>query len=138
MGSSRTTRTGRAGSIRLGRDGEHLELLVDGVSYSTFHAERPWSGFVWDAIASTILLVGKPDPQVFQLAAERLGLSAGRCVVVEDAVAGIAAAKAAGMKCIGLVSKGHTREELSEVDLLVDSLSELSPSRIHAMLDAVE
>src|SRR5205807_10075098 len=40
---------------------------------------------------------GKPDPQVFQLAAQRLGVPAARCVVFEDAVAGVQAARAAGM-----------------------------------------
>lgn len=44
----------------------------------------------------------KPDPQIFLLAAERLGLSAGRCLVVEDAPNGIAAGKAAGSKCLGI------------------------------------
>lgn len=44
----------------------------------------------------------KPDPEVFLLAAEKLGLSPSDCVVVEDAEAGIAAAIAAGMKVIGV------------------------------------
>ncbi|MBT4867016.1 MAG: HAD-IA family hydrolase [Planctomycetaceae bacterium] len=69
---------------------------------------------------------GKPDPQVFQLAAERLGVSANRCVVVEDAPVGIAAARAAGMKCIGIASTGRTREELRAADLVVGSLREVS------------
>ena len=47
---------------------------------------------------------GKPDPQVFQLAAEKLGVPPRNCVVIEDAPAGIEAAKRAGMKCIGLAS----------------------------------
>ena len=53
---------------------------------------------------------GKPDPQVFQLAAQRLGVPPGRCVVIEDAPAGLAAAAAAGMAGVGLVSTGRTRE----------------------------
>lgn len=44
----------------------------------------------------------KPDPQVFELAAERLGLKAEYCMVFEDAQAGIVAAKAAGMYCVGI------------------------------------
>ena len=53
--------------IELGQDGEHHELLVDGVSYSTFHPERPWSGYVWDALASALLLAPGPEPTVLLL-----------------------------------------------------------------------
>lgn len=49
-------------------------------------------------------LKAKPDPQVFLLAAEELGQNPTSCVVFEDAAAGIEAAKAAGMKCIGIGS----------------------------------
>jgi len=73
---------------------------------------------------------GKPDPQVFQLAAERLGLPPHACVVIEDAAAGVAAAHAAGMPCIGLVSTGRTRAELQGAELVVDCLRELTPRRI--------
>ena len=44
---------------------------------------------------------GKPDPEVFLVAARRLGVGAARCVVVEDAAAGIEAARRAGMRSIG-------------------------------------
>ena len=46
----------------------------------------------------------KPHPAIFQLAAERLGLPAARCLVVEDAPNGIRAAKAAGSRCLGLTT----------------------------------
>ena len=46
----------------------------------------------------------KPDPEIFLLAAERIGLSAAECLVIEDAPNGIAAAKAAGSQCLGLMS----------------------------------
>ena len=70
---------------------------------------------------------GKPDPQVFLLAAERLGVSPEKCIVVEDAQAGVEAARTAGMHCVGIASTGRTREELAEADLVIDSLSELTP-----------
>lgn len=47
---------------------------------------------------------GKPDPAPFLTAAQRLGVAPGRCVVVEDAPAGIEAARRAGMSCIGLLT----------------------------------
>ncbi len=70
---------------------------------------------------------GKPDPEVFLLAANRLGVAPASCVVVEDAPPGLEAARRAGMASIGLASKGRTREELAAADLVVDSLEELDP-----------
>lgn len=46
----------------------------------------------------------KPDPDLFLLAASRLGLSPSRCTVVEDAVNGVTAAKAAGMRCVAVAT----------------------------------
>lgn len=73
---------------------------------------------------------GKPHPEVFLKAAERLGAEPCDCVVIEDAVAGIAAAHAAGMTCLALVSTGHTTEELAAADQVVHSLRELTPACI--------
>lgn len=80
---------------------------------------------------------GKPDPQVFLAAAGKLGLEPKLCLVIEDAPVGITAAHAAGMKCIGLNSTGHTREQLSAADLVVDSLRELSAARIASLIAGV-
>ena len=76
---------------------------------------------------------GKPDPEVFLKAAERLGLPPARCVVVEDAVVGIQAAKAAGARCLAITTT-HPREKLSEADRVVDSLEEVSPADFDALL----
>ncbi len=78
---------------------------------------------------------GKPDPQVFLLAAERLGVPPERCVVVEDAQAGVAAARAAGMRCVGIASTGRTREELADADLVIDSLTELTPDVFRGLVN---
>jgi sugar-phosphatase len=56
-------------------------------------------------------------------------------VVVEDAPAGIEAARRAGMASIGLASKGRTREELASADLVVDSLTELDPRTLLRMVE---
>lgn len=50
---------------------------------------------------------GKPAPDLFLHAAERMGWDAGQCVVVEDSVAGVQAAQAAGMKVVGFAGGGH-------------------------------
>lgn len=77
---------------------------------------------------------GKPDPQVFLLAAERLAVPPARCVVVEDAVPGVEAARAAGMASVGLASTGRRREDLLEADLVVDRLEELSPEVLRGLI----
>jgi beta-phosphoglucomutase len=77
---------------------------------------------------------GKPDPQVFQLAAKGLGLSVASCCVIEDAPVGIQAAHSAGMICIGLASTGRTRSELASAECVVDSLDELTPQRISDLI----
>jgi HAD superfamily hydrolase (TIGR01509 family) len=80
---------------------------------------------------------GKPDPEVFELAAERLGASPDRCVVIEDAPAGVEAAHRAGMKAVALLSTGRRREDFTAVapERLVGSLRELSPNVIAALLE---
>lgn len=68
---------------------------------------------------------GKPDPEVFVLAARRMGVPAARCVVMEDAGAGIDAARAGGMAAIGIVSTGRTHRELDHADLVVERFDSL-------------
>jgi beta-phosphoglucomutase len=79
---------------------------------------------------------GKPDPEVFLLAAERLGVRPDRSVVVEDAPAGIVAAKAAGMKAVAFLSTGRAERDFEGcgADLLVRSLRELDAGRLRSLL----
>ena len=77
---------------------------------------------------------GKPDPQVFLLGAQGVGVPPQNCVVIEDAAAGIAAAHNAGMKAIGFVSTGRTEQELADADRIVRSLRELSPEIIEQLI----
>ena len=78
---------------------------------------------------------GKPDPQVFLLAAERLGVPPDCCVVIEDAVPGIEAARSAGMKAVALVSTGRDAATLGAAgpDRIVRSLRELSPAVLRGL-----
>lgn len=76
---------------------------------------------------------GKPDPQVFLTAAQRMDLEASRCAVIEHAPAGISAARADGMTAIGL-SDTASREKLGHVDLVVNSLRELTPEKIARLI----
>ena len=67
---------------------------------------------------------GKPDPEPYLLAAERMGDAPDRCVVIEDAPAGIEAAHAAGMRVIALATT-HARQELPQAEAVVEHLSAL-------------
>jgi beta-phosphoglucomutase-like phosphatase (HAD superfamily) len=69
---------------------------------------------------------GKPDPTIFLAAAEALGLPPGRCLVIEDALSGVRAAKAGGMTALGVARQGGA--ELlwdAGADLVVASLDEI-------------
>lgn len=69
-------------------------LQVAGIPVEVFHA----------IVSGEDVKNKKPHPEIFLLAAEKLGVDAAKCIVVEDAVNGIRAAKAAGMRCIGVAS----------------------------------
>lgn len=67
----------------------------------------------------------KPDPAVFLLAAEQLGLAPIACVVIEDAITGIEAALAAGMGCIA-VTNSFTGDRLAKANFVVPSLEDVT------------
>jgi beta-phosphoglucomutase len=80
---------------------------------------------------------GKPDPQVFLTAAARLHVPARRCLVFEDAPAGVEAAKAGGMKCIAVRFVGHhSADKLAQAgaDRVVASLTDVSPEDVLQLL----
>jgi len=71
---------------------------------------------------------GKPDPEPYLLGAERLGVAPADCVVLEDAPAGIASGKAAGMTVIA-VRTTHEPSELAGADAVIDTLTALALPR---------
>jgi HAD superfamily hydrolase (TIGR01509 family) len=74
---------------------------------------------------------GKPDPGIFLEAARRIRVRPSRCVVIEDAPAGLEGARRAGMRTVGVVSDHH--EEL-EADVVVSSLAELDLDTFEMLL----
>jgi len=80
-----------------------------------------------DAFATFVgeedVLRGKPNPEGFLLAADRVSIAPEACVVIEDAPEGIAAGKAAGMRCIGVTTTRHA-DRLTQADLVVDNLED--------------
>ena len=78
---------------------------------------------------------GKPSPQAFLLAAKKLGVEPKNCVVMEDAVVGVQAAKRAGMYCIA-VTNTYPREAIGEADIIVNSLEEIIVKTIEGLFDS--
>ena len=106
---------------------ENLRVAVDGLDAGRFlHAE----------VCGLDVAHGKPAPDIFLKAAERLGVAPARCVVVEDAVPGIDAAHAAGMPCVAICSAGHTHGELAGAERVIDAFEELTVDAMDALLAA--
>jgi beta-phosphoglucomutase family hydrolase len=80
-------------------------------------------------VAGNDVTHGKPAPDIFLKAAERLGYLPTRCVVFEDAHVGIEAARAGGMKVVA-VTTTHPAESLQDADVVVGRLDELTVGRM--------
>jgi len=76
---------------------------------------------------------GKPNPQVFELAAKRLQVEYRCCVGVEDAVLGVEAVKRAGMFCVG-IDRYQEPERLAKADVVVGDLGELSYAKLKELV----
>lgn len=76
---------------------------------------------------------GKPAPDIFLKAAGKIRMPPSQCVVFEDAVAGVQAARAAGMKVVA-VTTTRRAEDLHEADIIVDRLDQLSMAAIASLL----
>lgn len=75
----------------------------------------------------------KPDPEIYLTAAKALGLDPSQCVVIEDAITGIQAAKAAGMKCIG-VTNSFPADRLAHADYVVTSLEAVDLALLRSLI----
>jgi HAD superfamily hydrolase (TIGR01509 family) len=75
----------------------------------------------------------KPDPELFLVAAGRMGIRPADCVVFEDAPSGVQAARAAGAKCIA-VTNSTTAANLSQADLVCDSLEQIKLETIRKLI----
>ncbi|NUM25588.1 MAG: HAD family phosphatase [Candidatus Buchananbacteria bacterium] len=75
----------------------------------------------------------KPDPEIYLLAAQKLGVTPAECVVIEDSKDGVGSAKNAGMKCIGINHPYTPPGALNAADTTVDALSDINPAVIHTL-----
>ena len=109
-------KSGRLMGLATSGPRENVDLVLDGLGIRPFFSSIVTGDEVSD---------GKPAPDCFLLAAERIGLPASRCLIFEDSIAGIRAALASGGICIALATT-HSREEITAVGphLVVDDFDE--------------
>ncbi len=95
---------------------KNIRLLLTGLNIN---------GYFNIVICGEDVTEGKPSPQGFLLAAQKLEVEPENCIIIEDAVAGVTAAKRAGMRCLA-VTNTHPRTSLMEAALIVDTLETVS------------
>jgi D-ribulokinase len=113
---------------------ERLSLALRATGYEALFAPNIFSG--------AEVALGKPNPDLFLFAARAMGAQPGDCLVIEDSVAGIAAARAAGMRAFGFVGASHFSQGREGADLtaagaelVFDDMARL-PDLIAARADA--
>ena len=108
----------------------NIDALVDELGLRTY----------FDAIVSGSDLPGKPDPAVFLEAARLIGVPPERCVVVEDAVAGVVGARRAGMKCIAVTTTNPAQalKEANRQGVIVERLDALPLDIFERLLAGAE
>jgi len=78
---------------------------------------------------------GKPAPDIFELTVKRLEVLPEECIVIEDSGNGVKAAKAAGIKCVGLRSLNSGNQDLSAADLIIESFGEINYKKLKALCE---
>lgn len=112
--------------IATSADKPNIDFVLDGLEI------RKYFSNITDA---SEVKNGKPNPEVYLLAAKKIGFDPNCCIVIEDSVSGVRAGKAAGMKVIAITTT-HTKNELGEADLIINDFSELTlGSKLHNLAD---
>jgi HAD superfamily hydrolase (TIGR01509 family) len=76
---------------------------------------------------------GKPNPEIYLKSAKALNLPNAQCIVIEDSLSGVAAAKASGSKVIGITTT-HSEEELRETDLIIQDFEGLTIDQLKGLI----
>ncbi len=76
---------------------------------------------------------GKPDPEIYLKSAKALNLPNAQCIVIEDSLSGVAAAKASGSKVIGITTT-HNKEELNDTDLIIKDFEKLTIDQLKGLI----
>ena len=95
---------------------EHISVVLEGLQVT---------GFFDVVVSAHTIKHGKPAPDIFLLAAERLGVDPKDCVVLEDAQSGVEAGRAAGTKVIAVPNAFTASHDFSKADTVVHSLEEI-------------
>ncbi len=101
---------------------ENVETLVDELNIRHF----------FDALVTPGSLPGKPDPAVFLLAATHLKIAPPYCLVIEDSIPGVEAAKRAKMHCLA-VTTTNPPDVLGGADIVVETMAQLTEKQIRAL-----
>ncbi|MDA0194879.1 MAG: HAD family phosphatase [Bacteroidetes bacterium] len=84
-------------------------------------------------INETHVTKGKPDPEVYLITVEKLGLPAKNCVVIEDSLSGVQAGISAGCKVVGLTTS-HSAIELAHTDKVINDFTEINYELLHDLV----
>ncbi len=131
-------------SVRPGFD-DLLETLKENNIHVALATSNTWE--VTDKILDIIGLTGefeivttseevvlnKPDPEIFTVTADKLGVEREDCLVIEDAGAGVTAARQAGMKVVAIVDEEKITPELEKADKIVESFSDIKFKEIELL-----
>lgn len=75
----------------------------------------------------------KPEPDLFILSADKLGVERYECLVIEDAASGVTAAQRAGMKVVAIIDEEARAKEVGKADLVIEGFSEITPQAIDSL-----
>ncbi len=115
--------------MRLQDHGYHLALASSGdrVKVAFGMQALALNGIFEAVVTGDDVAHSKPDPEIYLIAAQQLAVPPEQCLAIEDAPAGVEAAKRAGMRCVA-VTNSVAPEQLHKADLIVGSLADdLSP-----------
>ncbi|HSB64998.1 MAG TPA: HAD family phosphatase [Anaerolineales bacterium] len=101
---------------------ENVEALVDELQIRQY----------FDALVTPGDLPGKPDPAVFLLAARQLKAESKNCLVIEDSIPGVQAAKFGGMRCLA-VTTTNPPEALTQADLVIETMAQLTEQQVDSL-----
>jgi HAD superfamily hydrolase (TIGR01509 family) len=117
---------------RLGKEymlgiGTSLDREYVGIVLARLGIEHAFS----DIVTGDQIQHGKPDPETYQVLANKMHIEPGEMVVLEDATSGVASAKAAGAWCIVVENLQAVPQDTSQADIVVRSLDEVTTQLVH-------
>jgi beta-phosphoglucomutase len=106
----------------------NIDFVIDRTSTTRFFSQ------IFDASSVS---KGKPDPEIYLKTIDSLGMSPQNCIVIEDSINGILAAKSAGAKVIGITTT-HKADELPPLNLIIDDFDQLTISSLENLFNFAE